>query len=122
MKRTLTLSPEKQRQIDEITNMFHKIDLDNSGELEVQEMFTLFKTSGLLISKEEIKNLFFSTSSTITLEEFLFRSKDEKYRAKFREVMRKIKRKMKLKRFHGFDERGKDKVDMQIGNHPLFTF
>jgi Ca2+-binding EF-hand superfamily protein len=116
MKLIKTISPEKKKQIDEITNMFKKIDLDNSGEVDLPEIYELVRTSGLMISKDEIKNLFFKKdSNTLSLNEFLNASNDKVYRSHFRQVMRNIKKKMKLIKFNGSDT-SKNKTDFTIGN------
>lgn len=69
-----------------------------------------------MISKDQIKSLFFENNvSKLSLNEFLKASKDESYRTKFRQVMRDIKKNMKLKRFHGYAEGGKQKVELKFG-------
>lgn len=121
-KQHRSLSPEKLRQDEEIKNMFHKIDADSSGILELGEIYQLFKASGILISKEQIKSLFLSKNSTkLSLDEFLKISKDENYRAKFRQVMRDIKMNIKLRKFHGYKENGNNKTDFNLGRVFILT-
>lgn len=88
----------KLNQDEEIKNMFNNVDVDGSGMLELAEIHQLFQNSGIMLTKDQIRSLFFEKNcSTLSLEQFLKVSKDEKYRYRFRKIMRDIKQQIKLK-------------------------
>jgi len=99
--------------------MFHKIDADGSGTIEIGEIYQLFKSSGMEISRDQIKALFFQKySSTISLEEFVKAAQDEKFRIKFRLMMREYKNNLAINKFEQQTD-GKRSSEIKKGKNQL---
>ncbi|CAI2380139.1 unnamed protein product [Moneuplotes crassus] len=84
------------RQNKEIENIFNTFDKDNSGTLEMGEIFDLFTHNGIEITYDQVKEIFSvvdeDCSGSLTREEFVEAAKNESMQQRFTDIMRKLRR------------------------------
>ena len=95
-------SNEEMNQIQMATELFKDYDQDNSGTLEVEEVYSMFQQEGINISRKKLSNLFRfvkpGQKHRLNLEEFkqlTFCNRANEY---FREIMKEAKKELELER------------------------
>jgi len=79
----------------EIESVFHKFDFDNSGTIEFNELFAMFKAHGMDIRRKELKTLFdladTDGSGGLSLEEFKRVSENKQAEKIFRRLVKRMR-------------------------------
>jgi hypothetical protein len=95
-------SNQEMHQIQMATEVFKDYDQDNSGTLELEEVYSMFQLNGINISRKKLSHLFCFVKSRqkhrLNLEEFkqlTFCTRANEY---FREIMKEAKKELELER------------------------
>lgn len=76
--------------------MFHKFDINNSGQIEINELFKMFKANGVQITMNELKKLFSivdsDKSGAISIQEFKKISQNSVANELFRTWIKKLRK------------------------------
>lgn len=76
-------------------NVFQKFDMDNSGTIDLNELYHMFRVNGIDISKDTLKCLFSIVdkdgSGGISLNEFKQFSSDPRANKVFRKIIKKLR-------------------------------
>ena len=95
-------SKQELQSEEEIQGVFNKFDIDKSGTIEINELYTMFQQHGIDINKDELRLLFSFVDKnyrgSLNLEDFIQFSNSEQVNAIFRGLMKRLRyEKLKLK-------------------------
>lgn len=87
---------------EEIENVFHKFDMDNSGSIEIGELYLMFQSNGIDIDKEELRKLFYmvdkSKTGSLDINEFKKFSDNEEANGLFRKWIKQMRKQRDMHR------------------------
>lgn len=72
-------------------NLFQKFDADGSGALDSQELEILYNENGIMVTEEEIINMYGVSPVLFTLDMFTSITKDKNKLRNYRNVLRKLR-------------------------------